>query len=188
MLEKSLEFLGKLKENNNREWYHANKSLYQEAKAEFEHLTELLIHETSKFDRSILGLTPKECIFRIFRDVRFSKDKSPYKTNFGTFLTPGGRKAGNAGYYLHIEAGASFIATGIYMPPSNVLRAIRKDIYEHYEEYMEILAQPDLKSHFGEVSGDKLKTPPRGFNKDFEGIEHLKFKSFGLSEPVKIKE
>ena len=97
MFEKSFSFLKPLKKNNNREWYHANKDLYLEAKEEFEHITELLIHEISKFDRSILGLTPKDCIFRIFRDVRFSKDKSPYKTNFGTFMVPGGRKASNAG-------------------------------------------------------------------------------------------
>jgi uncharacterized protein (TIGR02453 family) len=140
----------------------------------------LLIHETAKIDRSLTGFTPKDCIFRIFRDVRFSKDKSPYKTNFGAFLSPGGRKSAKAGYYLHIEPGGSFIAAGIYMPPSDVLRAIRKDIVEHYEEYIEILEDPELKSHFGEVSGDQLKTPPRGFDKDFEGIEHLKFKTYTL--------
>lgn len=180
MLEKSVNFLKLLKENNNREWYHANKSLYQEAKTEFEHFTEILIHETIKIDKSLTGLEPKDCIFRIFRDVRFSKDKSPYKTNFGTFLCPGGRKSFHAGYYFHIEPGVSFIAAGIYMPPSNILRAVRKDIVEHYEEYLEILEDPELKSCFGEVSGEKLKTPPRGFARDFEGIEHLKFKSYTL--------
>lgn len=180
MLEKSLGFLKQLRDNNQREWYHENKSLYNEAKTEFEQLTELLLHETQNFDKSIAGLSPKDCIFRIFRDIRFSKDKSPYKTNFGTFLCPGGRKAMNAGYYLHIEPGKSFIAAGIYMPPSHVLRAVRTDIYEHFEEYLEIINEPELKKCFGEVSGDKLKTPPKGFDKEFIGIEHLKFKNYGL--------
>ena len=94
----------------------------------------------------------------------------------------------NAGYYLHIEPGKSFIAAGIYMPPANVLRAVRNDIYEHYEEYLEIINAPDIKRFFGEVGGDKLKTPPRGFDKDFKGIEHLKFKSYGLMTDRSDKE
>lgn len=180
MFDKSFSFLRLLKQNNNREWYHANKQLYSEAKQEFEHIVELLIHETSKIDANILGLTPKDCIFRIFRDVRFSKDKTPYKTNFGAFLVPGGRKSLHAGYYLHLEPEGSFIAGGIYMPPSNILRAIRNDIYEHFEEYEAILNSKKLVKEFGEVSGDKLKLAPKGFPKEFHGIEHLKFKSFGL--------
>lgn len=181
MFEKSFSFLRLLKQNNNRDWYHGNKHLYAEAKQEFEHIVELLIHETSKIDTSILGLTPKEGIFRIFRDVRFSKDKTPYKTNFGAFLVPGGRKSFHAGYYLHLEPEGSFIASGIYMPPSNILRAIRNDIFEHFEEYETILNSNEIAKEFGEVSGDKLKLPPKGFPKEFRGIEQLKFKSFGLS-------
>ena len=180
MLEKSFAFLTPLRENNNRDWYHAHKSLYQAAREEFEQITEILLHEVGQFDKSVAGLIPKDCIFRIFRDVRFSKDKSPYKTNFGTFLSAGGRKSTHAGYYLHIEPGGSFVAAGIYMPPPEVLRAIRNDIVEHYREYIEIIEEKELKEHFGEVSGEKLKLPPKGFDKEFEGIEHLKFKNYGL--------
>jgi uncharacterized protein (TIGR02453 family) len=180
VFEKTYQFLSLLRKNNNREWYQANKSMYNEAKTEFEHITEILIHEVSQFDKQIGGLRPKDCIFRIFRDIRFSTDKTPYKTNFGTYLVPGGRKFNHAGYYLHIEPGESFVATGIYMPPSPVLTAIRKDIYNNHEEFKEILASEEIKEFFGELSGDKLKSPPRGFPKDFENIELLKFKSYGL--------
>ena len=180
MFEKSFGFLRQLKENNNREWYHANKEVYGEAKQEFEHITELLIHEVVQFDKNIAGLQPKDCIFRIFRDVRFSADKSPYKTNFGTFLVPGGRKSMNAGYYLHIEPGGSMIATGIYMPPSPILMAIRKDIYAYTEEFKNIIQSKEIRELFGEISGEKLKSPPRGFSKDFPDVELLKYKSYGL--------
>ena len=188
MFDKSFTFLKTLSQNNNREWYHANKSIYNEAKQEFEHVTELLLHEVSKFDKDIAGLTPKDCIFRIFRDVRFSADKSPYKTNFGTFLTRGGKKAGFAGYYLHVEPGNSFIAGGIYMPPSPVLKAIRDDLLEHIEEYKEIIHSPEIANNFGDLSGEKLKNPPRGFPKDFPDIDLLKFKSYGFSRMKTDKE
>jgi uncharacterized protein (TIGR02453 family) len=188
MFEKTYSFLRLIKQNNNREWYHANKNIYNEAKSEFEHITEILLHEVTGFDKSLLGLTPKDCIFRIFRDVRFSIDKSPYKTNFGTFLAPGGRKAGNAGYYLHIEPGESFIAGGIHMPPSPVLRAIREDIFEHVEEFKEIVSTAKKKSDLDGFFGEKLSGAPRGFPKDFPDIELLKYKSYGLSKSLSDKE
>jgi uncharacterized protein (TIGR02453 family) len=184
MLEKSFEFLAALKNNNNREWFQANKNLFSEAKLEFEQVTELLIHEVSRFDRSIAGLSPRDCIFRIFRDVRFSSDKSPYKTNFGSFLVPGGRKSNHAGYYLHIEPGESFVAGGIYMPPAPMLKAVRLNIFRHIDEFLEIIHSAELKKHFGEISGDKLKKPPQGFPKEFPYIDLLKFKSYGL---IKMK-
>ncbi|MGD2034351.1 MAG: DUF2461 domain-containing protein [Bacteroidales bacterium] len=188
MFDKSFAFLKSLSQNNNREWYHANKSLYNDAKEEFEHVTELLLHETTAFDKGLAGLTPGDCIFRIFRDVRFSPDKTPYKTNFGTFLTRGGKKAGFAGYYLHVEPGASFIAGGIYMPPSHILRAVRNDIFEHIDEYKMIINAPGIANNFGELSGDKLKNPPKGFPGDFPDIDLLKFKSYGFSKMKTDKE
>ena len=182
MFNKSYHFLKTLSQNNNREWYHANKSIYNEAKQEFEHVTEILLHEVSRFDKDIIGLVPKDCIFRIFRDVRFSSNKLPYKTNFGTFLTRGGKKAGFAGYYLHIEPENSFIAGGIYMPPSPVLKEIRNDIFEHIEEFKEIIHSPQISKNFQAMGGDKLKNPPRGFPKEFPDVDLLKFKSYGFSK------
>lgn len=180
MFKKSYEFLRQLKENNTREWYHAHKPLFNKAKQEFEHITEILIHEVTGFDKNISGLQPKDCIFRIYRDIRFSADKSPYKTNFGAFLVPGGRKSFFAGYYLHIEPGGSFIAAGSYMPPAPVLLAIRKDIYAYIEEFKNIIQSNELRELYGEIGGEKLKSAPRGFPKDFPDIELLKFKSYGL--------
>jgi uncharacterized protein (TIGR02453 family) len=197
MFEKSFSFLKQIRENNNREWYHANKNEYQQAKLEFEQITEILINETGKFDKDIRGLQPKDCIFRIFRDVRFSSDKSPYKSNFGTFLCKGGKKSGYAGYYLHLEPGSSFIAGGIYMPPSPLLKAIRDDIFEHIDEFKEIITHPDFVKHFKQIDADKLKTAPKGFPKDFPDIELLKFTSYTvgksktdkqMSEPSILKE
>jgi uncharacterized protein (TIGR02453 family) len=188
MFEKTFPFLRAIRENNNREWYHANKELYNEAKLEFEHVTELIINETGKFDPDIRGLLPKDCIFRIFRDVRFSGDKTPYKSNFGTFLTKGGKKAGFAGYYLHIEPESSFISGGIYLPPSPVLKAIREDILEHIDEFKEVLAEPEFKKHFGGISADTLKTVPKGFSKDLPDIGLLKYTSYTVIKPKKDKE
>jgi uncharacterized protein (TIGR02453 family) len=184
MFEKSFAFLGQLQQNNNRDWFQANKILYNEAKQEFEHISELLIHEVSKFDKDITGLLPKDCIYRIFRDVRFSSDKSPYKTNFGSYLSKGGRNAGYAGYYLHIEPGGSLLAGGLYMPPSPVIRAVRKDIFEHISEFKEIISTPTFIKYFYALSADKLIGAPKGFPKDFRDIELLKYKSYVV---VKMK-
>lgn len=188
MLTKTLSFLNSLKQNNNRDWFHANKTIYNEAKEEFEALTEILIYETSKFDPDIRGLHPKDCIFRIFRDIRFSTDKTPYKTNFGTYLVRNGRKSGYAGYYLHIDPASSFIAGGIYMPPSNILRSVRTEIYEHVEEFKSIISEAESKMDFNELHGDKLKTAPKGFPKDFPDIDLLKYKSYGLSREITDKQ
>jgi uncharacterized protein (TIGR02453 family) len=182
MFEKTFSFLQLIRVNNNREWYHANKALYQEAKEEFEHFTELMILETGKFDKDIKGLLAKDCVFRIFRDVRFSSDKSPYKSNFGVFLSKGGKKGGFSGYYLHIEPDNSFIAGGIYMPPSPVLRAIREDVYEHIDEFKEIITSTNFTNHFKTIDSDKLKTAPKGFPKDFPDIELLKFTSYTVGK------
>jgi len=182
MFEKSFSFLQLIQENNNREWYHAHKKLYQEAKLEFDYVTELLINETGNFDKDIKGLIPKDCTYRIFRDVRFSNDKSPYKSNFGAYLCKGGKKSGFAGYYVHVQPGNSFIAGGVYLPPSQVLRAIREDIFEHTEEFKEIILSPAFTKHFNGIDANKLKTAPKGFPKDFTDIELLKYTSYTISK------
>jgi uncharacterized protein (TIGR02453 family) len=184
MFEKSFTFLRLLQKNNNREWFNANKSLYDEAKQEFEHITELLIHEIASFDKGISGLVPKDCIFRIYRDVRFSADKSPYKTNFGAYLSKGGKKSFFAGYYLHLEPKESLLAGGIYMPPPNVLKVVRQEIYENIEEFKGIISEPSFVKHFGGFSGDKLRTAPKGFPKEFPDIDLLKYKNYTVLESL----
>lgn len=181
-------FLKKLQKNNNRDWFHANKVEYQRCKESFIHVIELLIHAVSEFDDSVKGLEAKKCLFRINRDIRFSKDKSPYKTNFGAFIAPGGRNNGTAGYYLHIEPNNSFLAGGIYMPPSPVLRAIRQEIFENYEEFDSIVSEKEFVKHFKAIDAEKLKTKPKGFPEDFKGLEYIKFKHYTVLQPVSESE
>ncbi len=171
-------FITDLSENNYREWFQENKTRYQQCKENLLHNLEIIIHEVGKFDKSILGNKPGDCIFRINRDIRFSNNKEPYKTNFGAFIAPGGRNKGKAGYYVHIEPGNSFLAGGIYMPSSPVLKAIRKEIFENYTEFLAIVQDKEFIHQFGGITGDKLKTRPVGFPEDFEGLEYLKFKHY----------
>lgn len=178
------DFLRKLEKNNNREWFTENKKFYQEANEAFREFVAKMIEGVSLFDDDIKGLDPKKCMFRIYRDVRFSKDKSPYKNNFGGFLVKNGRSSGNAGYYLHLQNGECFIAGGIYMPPSPELKKIRKEVYYNIEEFKKIINEPQVLKYFKEISGEKLVRPPKDFPADFPDIELLKYKSYGFLEAV----
>lgn len=178
-----LNFLSDLEQNNNREWFNENRKSYETAKKTFTAFTELLINEIRAIDPEVPLLDPKKCIFRIFRDVRFSADKSPYKTNFGAYMSKGGRKSPYAGYYFHIQPGNCFIGGGCYMPQSPDLKKIREAIYQSPDEYLEIINAPDFKETFGEVHGEELKTAPKGFDKDWEHIALIRKKSYvGMKE------
>ncbi len=180
MLKKStLDFLKKLKKNNNREWFNTNKDLYLEAKEDFDYFVNELIQETSEFDGSVSGLQPKDCTFRIYKDVRFSKDKTPYKTNFGAAIQQGGRKSSAAGYYIHISPSEIFAAGGIYMPsPENLLK-IRNSIAAKHKKFFGIVKSKEFIKNFKDLwQEDKLKTAPKGFAKDHIAVEYLKLKSF----------
>lgn len=177
-------FLEKLKANNKREWFQANKSLYDDARGEFEQFIAVLIPVVREIDPDVDVVSPKECLFRIFRDVRFSKDKSPYKTNFGAFIAKGGRKSPYAGYYVHIEPGASFVGGGAYMPESQYLKAIRTEIFENVDEYKAIVEGAEFRKFFGGMFGEKLKTAPKGFPKEFSDIDLLKNKHYAVAHRV----
>lgn len=179
-----LDFLSDLEKNNNREWFNDNRQRYQITKERFLSLTEILINELRLIDEDIPALSAKDCMFRIFRDVRFSNNKEPYKTNYGSFMTPGGRKSFYAGYYIHIQPGQSFIGGGVYMPPSPQLKAIRQEIYENPEEFIELIEDKDFKENFGSIWGEKLKTAPRGYPKDWEHIDLIRYKSYVASHAV----
>ncbi len=185
---KVLEFLNELSENNNREWFQKNKKWYEESRDKFLFLTDVMINEIRKFDPEVPALAPKDCMFRIFRDVRFSKDKRPYKTNFGSFIAKGGRKSMHAGYYFHIEPNESFLGGGIYMPPAAPLKAVREYIAEHGDEFMDIINNPVFKKTYPEMYDDKLKTAPKGFPKEHEFIHLLRYKSFIFSKKLKKTE
>jgi len=175
-----LQFLNELKENNNKEWFNENRKAYDASKEQMLFFTEIMIQELRKMDSDIPALSAKDCLFRIFRDVRFSNDKSPYKTNMGSFIAPGGRKSDLAGYYVHFEPGASFIGGGVWCPAADVLRAIRMEIYEHPDGFKEVLYDNDFKEYFTEIMGEKLKTAPKGFDKEFEDIDLLRYKSYAF--------
>ncbi len=181
-------FLEALKENNDREWFNANKTWYNEVKAEFEAFTAKMIAIVGKIDPDVAYLEPKDCLFRIYRDTRFSHNKVPYKTNMGAYITKGGKSGNFAGYYFHIEPGSCFLAGGIYMPMPDVLKKIRTEIYENSDEFLSIINNTVFKKHFGNIDDEmKLKTPPKGFPKDFEHIEYLKFKNYTVSKAVPEK-
>jgi uncharacterized protein (TIGR02453 family) len=179
-MEKIHAFLKALKSNNNKEWFDAHKEQYQEAKEEFEELVLKVIKDIHKFDKKInLSMQPKDCVFRIYRDVRFSKDKTPYKTHFSAHINPGGRKSDAAGYYFQVAPGNSMVAGGSWMPMPDKLAAIRQEIDYNAKALEKILGAPAFKKHFKHLDeSDKLKTVPKGFDKDHKNIELLKLKSF----------
>lgn len=179
--QKTLKFLEDLKQNNDRDWFLVNKARFEEAKKEFEQFIDNLILEIAKFDSSISHHTAKDCIFRIYRDVRFSKDKSPYKTHLGAHITPAAKKSdihSKAGYYIHIEPSGSMLAGGAYLPPGPWVKAIRQEIAYNADELKKILTGASFKKYFGEIEGGKLKKAPKGYAPDHPEIELLRFKSY----------
>ena len=183
-MQQVLSFLSELKENNNKEWFDLNRDRYQECRKKLLFLTEVVIHEVGKFDTEIGILDPKNCVFRIFRDVRFSNDKTPYKTNMGSFIAKGGRKSVSAGYYVHIEPGASFVGGGSYCPPADALKAFRTEIFDHPEDFKQLIKSESFRKVYPELYDDKLKTAPKGFPKDFPEIDLLKYKSFAFGSTI----
>ena len=181
----TLDFLTKLSTNNNREWFNENKNLYTEAQGKVLKFVEHLIAEIAKFDEEISKIDAKKSLFRIYRDTRFSKDKSPYKTNFGSAFGIGkGHKKG--GYYLHIEPGKSFLAGGVYQPEPAVLKEIRKEISTFGDDFLKVVEAKDFKKYFGELDqGAKLVKVPQGFEKDDKMAEFLKLKNFIVMYPLK---
>lgn len=183
-----VQFLQELSENNNREWFQKNKKRYDESRGKELFITDVLINEIRKFDSDVPLLEPKDCLFRIFRDVRFSNDKSPYKTNFGSFIAKGGRKSIYAGYYFHIEPDGSFVGGGVYMPEAEPLKAIREAIAENGDEFSGLINNPEFKKVFPEMMDDKLKTAPKGYSPDNEFIDLLRYKSFAFSSRITREE
>lgn len=180
----TLAFLRGLEDNNNRDWLQANKPEFEKAKANFAEFVGGLIVGISKFDPEVSGLAPDACIFRIYRDIRFSKDKSPYKTHFGAYISPGGRKTNSPGYYIHIQPGGqSFLAAGKHMPGPKELLAIRQAVAEKTAEFLKIVENKKFTGRFGNMHGDSLKTAPKGFPADHPALEYLKLKGFTVATP-----
>ncbi len=182
-MNKVLDFLNRLNENNNREWFQDNKAEYLEAKESFDFFTEQLILGIQSFDNNIKHLSVKDCTFRIYRDSRFSKNKTPYKTHMGAFISPNGKKSGYSGYYFHIEAtnaayiGGHIMSTGIYNPLPGVLKSIREEIMLNGEEFLNLAKKA---TGFVLNSDNKLKRVPTGFPANSEFADYLKYKDYYL--------
>jgi len=183
-----INFLIALKTNNNREWFQKNKAWYEAVRKEVETLVDQqLIPGLAVLDPKLKLLTAKQCMFRIYRDVRFSTNKDPYKTYFGAYIGTEGRKS-STGYYLHIEPDHSFVGGGSHSPETPILKAIRSEIYFQSDNFKQIIQQDEFLTAFGELQGEKLKRPPKGFPSDFHDIELLKLKEFTVMHSLENAE
>ena len=173
-----MDFLKSLKRNNDREWFEKNRGKYENAKEDFEQFVSALIKELSKINPALGSLKAKDCVFRIYRDVRFSKNKAPYKTNMGAYFVEGGKKSEKAGFYIQAEPGNGFIAGGCWMPQAPALKAIRQEIDYNLPDFEKILKDKSFKKLFGELSDSRLKTTPKGYESTNPAISHLRQTSF----------
>ena len=179
-----LAFLEELRQNNSLDWMHANKARYQQAKEGFEDFLQQLIFRIARFDASVAQLQPRELVFRLNRDTRFAKDKSPYNPAFRAHISPGGRTPFPAGYYLCIKPGASFLGGGVFATQfPEATRLVRDHIAAHPEGLEAILHSEAFREHF-EVSGEKLKNVPAGYDKAHPLAEYLKHKSWDIEVPL----
>ncbi|MFM2369044.1 MAG: hypothetical protein RL619_1344 [Bacteroidota bacterium] len=187
----TLQFLDDLKANNNRDWFLENKKRYEGVKKEYQQLVSDLLDVMKPMDSSLEMLEVKNCTFRINRDIRFSKDKTPYKSHLGVWLSSGAKGLNRSGYYIHLEKGASFIAGGLYCPEAEDLKKMRKEIAYFHEDLEAILEDKNFKKEFKDFDRNEkniLKNPPRGYEKEHPAIEFLKLKSFESSQKIDISE
>jgi uncharacterized protein (TIGR02453 family) len=178
----TIKFLKDLKKNNNKAWFDQHRKVYEAAKADFAGFIQKLIDLHGKKDESIHTLVAKDCMFRINRDIRFSKDKSPYKTNFGASINKGGKKAMNtAGYYFHLEPGSCFAGGGLYMPMPEELRKVRQEIDYNFADFKKIIQSKKFKSLYGDLDRSAeytLSRVPKGYEADNAAAEYLRLKSY----------
>lgn len=191
-MKRILDFLRELQEHNDREWFETHRTEYLRVKAATEEFAARLIAGIASFDSTVGDLTPKECTYRIYRDIRFSSDKRPYKSHIGIFISPGGKKSGHSGYYLHIEpehpersdgtpSGGPMLVTGLYMPEPAVLKSVREEILFNGEEFVRNIGQAQ---DFSLNRENALKRVPAGFPTDSPYAEYLRLKDFCLERPV----
>ena len=178
-------YLQELSENNNREWYHLHKAEYKEANAQFEALIQELIFELGKQDESVLHLVPKDLTFKLVRDTRFSRDKSPYNPSFRAHIGPMGKLPVPVGYYLMIKPGnGSFLGGGLFADMFKDATAMVRDyISKNPGQWEEIIRDEEFRNYFT-VQGTALKNVPAGYDKEHPQAEFLKYKSWYLEYPV----
>ena len=183
MLQSStIKFLRDLKKNNNKPWFDAHRNDYDNARSDYAQFIQKVIDLQAKNDPSLRNVVAKDCLFRMNRDIRFSKDKTPYKTNFGASIKKEGKKAIHIpGYYFHLEPGNSFAGGGLYNPMSEELKKVRQEIDYNLARFNKIVGDKKFKNIFGKLDDSPesiLSRVPKGYDKDHPGAAHLKLKSF----------
>jgi uncharacterized protein (TIGR02453 family) len=181
----TIKFLKSLKKNNSKEWFDANRKAYDAAKQEYLEFVTDVLEKMKAIDPTLMELQPKQCVFRINRDVRFSANKEPYKTNFGASFSKGGKKINCAGYYFHLEPGACFIGGGYWMPEAPDLAKIRQEIDYSFDDFKAIISTKNFKKLYGELNQEsKLVRPPKGYDSDNHALEYLKLKNYVVLAPL----
>ncbi|WP_207497053.1 DUF2461 domain-containing protein [Aridibaculum aurantiacum] len=184
----TLQYLVDLKANNNKPWFDENRSRLDAARNDFEQMVSEILKQLADADPDMAPLEPKKCIFRQYRDVRFSNDKTPYKHHMGASFDRGGKSSGFAGYYFHCEPGNnSMVGGGLWMPPADVLKKVRQEIDYCYDELKAITGSKEFKKTYGDLDASpeyKLTREPKGYEKDNSAIEYLKLKSFVAIKPL----
>ncbi|MFD2999611.1 DUF2461 domain-containing protein [Pontibacter toksunensis] len=181
----TLHFLAELAEHNTREWFAEHKGRYDTARKNYISFLDELLQEMQHFEPAARGQKGKDLVFRIYRDVRFSKDKRPYKDHFGAYVAEGGRKSTLPGYYLHLAGNNnSFVAGGLWMPPADQLKAVRQEIDYNLDAFKSIVEASGFKKNFGELQGEQLKTTPKGYDKENPAIGYLRHKSWNAVMPI----
>lgn len=182
MIQDIFDFLRELRDNNNRDWFNSHKPEYLKLKSEFELFVGRLIEELGCFDEEVRGLAVKDCVYRIYRDTRFSSDKTPYKTHFAAYIAAfRGRNSNRAGYYLHLQPDGSLLGGGLYCPEPALLKRVRQDIFDNIDEFTSILRDPEFCGEFPELDPmDRLKKVPAPFPSDFPEADLLKYKHYDV--------
>lgn len=181
----TFEFLRQLRDNNNRDWYNANKATCTQLRKLFEANVETLISAIGTFDPDVAFLAPSKAIFRLFRDTRFSHDKTPYKTHFGAVISDIGRKSTKVCYYIQVSPGNSFVAGGIWSPQPPTLRKLREGIFTQLDQLLEIIDQPPFNQHFTTFEGERLKRVPTIYNNQgFARPDLLQLKGLFVIHPL----
>ncbi|WP_162051866.1 DUF2461 domain-containing protein [Pontibacter pamirensis] len=181
----TLQFLAELAAHNTREWFAEHKNRYEDARKNYISFLDEMLQEMQHFEPAARGQRGKDLVFRIYRDVRFSKDKRPYKDHFGAYVAEGGRKSTLPGYYLHLAGNNnSFVAGGLWMPPAEQLKAVRQEIDYNLDAFKSIIESTDFKNCFGDLQGEQLKTTPKGYDKENPAINYLRHKSWNAVMPL----
>jgi len=181
-------FLKNLKKNNNKPWFDKNREKYLEAKQNFEEFVALLLQKLILLDEDMKELLPKNCTFRINRDIRFSKNKTPYKANLSASFNRGGKKSIYAGYYFHLQPGGnSFVGGGLWHPEAIELKKLRQEIDYCFPEFKKIISSQAFKKNYGELEKDEnqmLVNVPKGYEKENPAAGLLRMKSFVASKNI----